>query len=553
MTKGIYTFKWSGEADEVFVTGSFDKWSKSEKLVKGADNIHLGSVELEVEKTIYKYVVDGNWTIDPKQRVEKDESGNDNNYLLPEDIVPKDDPIVSVPVIPDTADEVVAPFIQSAGPTATTADLAAEVPLEPKREVVVEEAKPEEPVVEIPEKKEEPLPPAPAAISSVGPEATTAALAAEVPLEEVAKAEPIVPEATKAIAAPEDLPTPDPKSVPGFLPDTADAEEPKDETVKISPIPASETATNPIDLAPGEPVPPSTASVTDNVKLDEESYEKADASNLGVGETAAAALAAVTAAVTTAVSTVAEKVIPESVLPIVGKEDPATATTETVPPVVTDSQAKAEVEPEASAVPEAVVAKAEVEEELVEKTEVAPPIPVTTETPSADVPEVVRESQAEASAPLEASASPVAVEAKKEIEAELKEEVKPVEPIPETPAVKPSEAETVPAVVTASIEKAGETSEAVANPVAVEAKEKVEEAITKGETKVEPVEPPKTEEPSTAEKAVDAAEKVADKVVPETTKTGEKPAETTEAAAPAKEKRRKRLSAFFHKVAKKLS
>ncbi|KAK6514355.1 hypothetical protein TWF506_008751 [Arthrobotrys conoides] len=621
--KGTFSFKWSEPAEEVYVTGSFDNWTKSEKLTKTADGSHVGVVTVPIEKITYKYVVDGTWTTDPKQRIEPDASGNDNNYLLVEDIIPTEEPTLSVPApIPDTHDETVTPFIHSAGGGSTTAALAAEVPLEPRKE----KAKEPEPVAEATKEPDtvatlpviESQPPIDV-FSSIGPESTTAALAAEVPLEVAAKQEPIVPEATKAIVAPEDLPTPDPKSVPGYLPDTIEEKDEVDQVVSINPIPASETADNPIQLAPNDPIPPHTAGITDNVKLDKESYEHADASNLGVGATAAAALAAVTGAVAAAVDTSGVKnLIPESGLPVVGitdavknllpeavvgkvekEEDHSTATTDVVPPLVVESQGKAGVDPEASGYPAAVEAKKEVEDELVGKVEKAAP-EATTDFPRADVPEVVRESQAEAGVPLEASASPIAVEAKKEIEAELKSEVKPAQPIAEEPVASPSETPLVPAVVTASIEKAGVPAEAVANPVAVEAKAIVEEAITKAETKPETLEPPKAEEPSTAEKVVETAEKVAEKVTPEAPKTeapeapkteappaptaeappvptAEPPAvpttETTEApkteaeapktevnngeasadAAKDKEvKKKRRVSAFFHKFVQKL-
>ncbi|KAF3920854.1 hypothetical protein ABW21_db0203054 [Orbilia brochopaga] len=503
----------------------------------------------EMADTINAYVVDGTWTVDANQRIEKDASGNVNNFLLPQDILPKaGEPVFTIPVIPDTA-EGASPFVQSTGPHATTADLAAEVPLEPPRDLAAEEAAAT--VV-----KDEPTE-VPVTVSSVGPEATTAALAAEVPLEEVAKQEPIVPEATKAVVAPEDLPTPDPRSVPGYLPDTF---EPVDEVVSVNPLPASETADNPIHLEPNEPVPPSTASVTDNVKLDKESYEHADASNLGVGATASAALAAVTGALASAASTATEtakNLIPESVLPIVtghtAEPDHTTATTETVPEVVVESQVKAGVEPEASGVPEAVEHKQEVEKEIVAKTELAAPTEPIAEAVHAEVPEVVRESQVEANAPLEASASPVAVEAKKEIEAELKSEVKPAEPIAEHPVSEPSEVPAVPEVVVGSMLMAGAAPEAAANPVAVEAKHEVEEAIVKQAKTEEPV---KQEEPSTAEKAATAVEKVADKVTDKpaekapSDKNSKKDNASEKAGKEKTLKKRRRISAFFKKLLK---
>lgn len=106
-----------------------------------------------------------------------------------------------------------------------------------------------------------------------------------------------------------------------------------------------------------------------------------------------------------------------------------------------ESQEKAEVEPEASAIPEVVEQKKEVEEEL--KTEV--PVIPETETSKVDsnttvggimaaagiasasgepneetfVPEIVRDSQKVAQVAPEASAVEAAVEAKKEVEQEL--------------------------------------------------------------------------------------------------------------------------------------
>lgn len=61
----------------------------------------------------------------------------------------------------------------------------------------------------------------------------------------------------------------------------------EDAEFKADPLPASETATNPIDLQPGEEVPRdfgAEATNDDHVKLDQESFEQADASNEGVPE-----------------------------------------------------------------------------------------------------------------------------------------------------------------------------------------------------------------------------------------------------------------------------
>lgn len=82
---GLYTFRWGGPANEVFVTGTFDDWSKSVKLDKRAD-VFEKAVKLPKMRTEYKFVVDGQWIIDGTARVQEFEQGLYNNLLLPEDI-----------------------------------------------------------------------------------------------------------------------------------------------------------------------------------------------------------------------------------------------------------------------------------------------------------------------------------------------------------------------------------------------------------------------------------------------------------------------------------
>ena len=52
---GSFVFKWEHPASEVYVTGTFDNWSKSEKLIKTGDvfekNVTLSSA---AEKIYYK-------------------------------------------------------------------------------------------------------------------------------------------------------------------------------------------------------------------------------------------------------------------------------------------------------------------------------------------------------------------------------------------------------------------------------------------------------------------------------------------------------------------
>lgn len=361
-----------------------------------------------------------------------------------------------------------------------------------------------------------------ATINSVAPDSTTAALAASVPIEHTTNGfvhdetiSSVAPESSTAELAahvPKVVSTPGPDDVPGGFPETPAAEtsdptpitvEKKEEqTFSAKPLPASDTPTNPFHLEPGEPVPQNeftTADINKHVKLDEESYERADASNLGFGLGGAPILPEV---VTPAALREAEgrgvldipeptaSLIPESSLPITSY-----AAASQVPEIVKESQEKANVEPEASAVPEAVELKKELEEEL--KTEV-PIIPenktngTTTvgsimaaagiasasgepndETTPAVVPEIVRESQKQAHAEPEASAVEQVVEAKKEFEEELKKEVHPTAPVTLNAAPIQPAAE-VPVVVQNSLAESGTAPEAAGVAHVVELKKEVE-------------------------------------------------------------------------------
>ncbi|KAI5841419.1 hypothetical protein DFP73DRAFT_555684 [Morchella snyderi] len=432
---GYFTFKWAYPAGEVYVTGTFDNWGKSTKLEKEGEAF-VAKVELPVEKTLYKFVVDGNWVVDHTARKEF-ENGIENNLLIPEDIVPEQS--------------------EESNMSAAT-------------------------------------------INSAAPESTTAALAAAVPLEN-----------TPAVS------TPGPADVPGGFIETPAVEKEAQE-FSVKPLPASDTATNPFNLAPGQPIPANdvtTQDINKHVKLDEESYEKADASNLGFGLNGAPILPDV---VTPAAQREAEgrgvldipivtgNTIPESSLPITSTAA-ATAAPE-VPEIVKESQEKAEVEPEASAIPEVVEQKKEVEEEL--KTETSKVESNTTvagimaaagiasasgepneETTPAFVPEIVRDSQKVAQVAPEASAVEAAVEAKKEVEQELLHDAPSVTlnavstqhavPEPTVPAAE------VPAVVQKSLVEADTLSEAAGVSESVELKKEFEQELKTDDLSSEPV------------------------------------------------------------------
>ncbi|KAM0512442.1 hypothetical protein ACHAPE_008892 [Trichoderma viride] len=113
---GSYTFKWEHPAEEVFVTGTFDNWTKSEQLPKVGD-VFQKSVFLKdaSQKIYYKYVVDGDWTVNESSPKEADLEGNVNNFIKPEDILTSDP---------------AAAFISTVTPQSTTAKMASEQPID---------------------------------------------------------------------------------------------------------------------------------------------------------------------------------------------------------------------------------------------------------------------------------------------------------------------------------------------------------------------------------------------------------------------------------------
>jgi hypothetical protein len=242
----------------------------------------------------------------------------------------------------------------------------------------------------------------------------------------------------------------------------AKKEEPEP-TFSVAPLPAFPGGVNPIALAPGEKIPES-STLTGNtihsaVTTDKESYEKSG----GLGN------APVLPPVVTPQSErdqkgtgildlppISKNLIPESSLPMgatgagtfdasptIQSSGPASTTAQLaaavplestkVPEVVKESQAEAGVEPEASAVPEEVKEKSAVQKELLSHVPVAA---VTSEgtagkdldtalSPAKDTPEVVKESIAESGQSPEAAANEEAVLEKKAVEKELLSEIKP--------------------------------------------------------------------------------------------------------------------------------
>lgn len=103
---GKYLFTWEHPANEVFVTGTFDDWQKTIKLEK-IDGIFQKIVELPKRAvTHYKFVVDGQWAINERNRKDELHDGSVNNVVWPDDIIERSQEETPVVVGDDEMDAV---------------------------------------------------------------------------------------------------------------------------------------------------------------------------------------------------------------------------------------------------------------------------------------------------------------------------------------------------------------------------------------------------------------------------------------------------------------
>jgi hypothetical protein len=83
--KGNTTFKLKGYADArvVVLAGSFNNWNESQLLFAREGDEWVCRVDLTPNRYTYKFIVDGNWLLDPANpEREEDEYGNLNSVLI---------------------------------------------------------------------------------------------------------------------------------------------------------------------------------------------------------------------------------------------------------------------------------------------------------------------------------------------------------------------------------------------------------------------------------------------------------------------------------------
>ncbi|HKQ52264.1 MAG TPA: glycogen-binding domain-containing protein, partial [Pyrinomonadaceae bacterium] len=82
---GNTTFRLQGYADASLVTlaGTFNNWDQSLVVCGREGNAWVCRLDLEPGEYAYKFIVDGNWVLDPDNpNTTEDEAGNTNNVLV---------------------------------------------------------------------------------------------------------------------------------------------------------------------------------------------------------------------------------------------------------------------------------------------------------------------------------------------------------------------------------------------------------------------------------------------------------------------------------------
>ncbi|KAL0777783.1 hypothetical protein CaCOL14_005436 [Colletotrichum acutatum] len=562
---GTYKFTWAHPAEEVYVTGTFDNWTKSEKLEKVGSSFEKTVTLADAsEKIYYKFVVDNNWITDHTAPQEPDHEGNVNNFLTPDQIV-KEDTTAAVmnTVTPESTTAALAKDVPIENkeelPQATPSDIPGGFPVTPANELdkfigvnpIPAQDVTAEPVIVAPGEplpasfkagdinehvkldkegyedssalpglsKEEttvpevtsntipesslPIATADATINSAAPTSTTAALAAEVPLEtKTAEVPDVVKESQEKAHA-----EPEASANPEAVQEKAVVEDELLEKVPTAPSTSEGTAGFGTQKTEAAGVVVATAATVGGLAAAAAINAKDT-----VVEAAAPHVEQATVAATDAAAQLPEPVkesLPVSVQEAIGgqtKEETREEVAPEVPTVVKESIAEAGKSPEAAANTEAVIEKKEVEAELLK--EVKP------------VPAVGEETKVEAEKPK--------VEAAKEEVKETKEEVKEGEKT-KTEAVK-EEAKLAKQEVKAAVTKDDSTKEANGANGA---------HTTNGASLTSTKEP---EVPTTPAKAPSS--------VPEsTTPSNIKP---TESPSGTEKKKKNRLSAFIGKLKSKV-
>lgn len=534
---GSFVFKWDHPATEVYVTGTFDDWKKTEKMEKiGAGFQKQVALPDTSSKIFFKFVVDGDWVIDTTAPMEVDETGIENNVLTPDRIVSE---------APATAT-----MLSSAAPESTTAILAADIPLEKKEEngengvTDVKDEKNEEQHDNLKTGKDElpgTFPETPAAepkdeVFTVNPLPATAGAMNPIQLapgEEVPKGLTAESTTSNVKLDPESYEKSD--TLPGDAPFITSSAAPESTTAALAANVPLEPKVPAIVKESQEKahVDPEASAVPSEVEekaaVEKELLEKVD-------EVAPTSEGIVDSGADKAEDATSGKA-PASIAVAANKTNGAVPVAQTNAPTDTkESIAEAGQSPEAATNTEAA--------EGVKAADVAAN-GAPREVVSSDVPAVVQASIAESGNPPEAATNSEAVEEKKAVETELLKEVKPAESADE-----PSQNDGPATIEAPAATEASENKEtpALAVPVTAEA---LATSVAAAATETPAAEASK---PTEQETVTNGSKAGADPTKPaesaETTPSDNKAADSPETA---ERKKKNRFSTMFEKIRAKLS
>lgn len=91
--KGNTTFRLKGysEANLVILSGTFNNWNQSQYVFGREGDEWVCRIDLDPGEYTYKFIVDGNWILDPANSVtQEDEAGNLNSVIV---VLQKSDPL----------------------------------------------------------------------------------------------------------------------------------------------------------------------------------------------------------------------------------------------------------------------------------------------------------------------------------------------------------------------------------------------------------------------------------------------------------------------------
>ena len=80
--KFVYHYLNNYKPKVVEISGTFDDWKKKHRLIHyPRESKWEISIKMKKGKHLYKYIIDGNWQVDPREPTETGQDGFENNVI----------------------------------------------------------------------------------------------------------------------------------------------------------------------------------------------------------------------------------------------------------------------------------------------------------------------------------------------------------------------------------------------------------------------------------------------------------------------------------------